>query len=160
MFQPEVEVALRAHVWDAHDRTECDGENAHTGKNSNVPYLLMSLSDFLGEVNQFWYRTQFGSNSLLDDSISDSICCQRHLAAWDENKNRRAAPQCWKSNGHAAACRLPRHDFRNDFQYKSLKPTPTKLRSLIFSWTTHQIGVSSTPCTWSMEWSQFQIKWA
>ena len=61
----------------------------------------MSLYNFLGEVNQFWYRTQFGSNSLLDDSISDSICCQRHLAAWDENKNRRAAPQCWKGNKEA-----------------------------------------------------------
>ena len=62
------------------------------------PYLKVNLCQILCQPNQSWYRLYFLSNSLLDESISDSISRPRHLAAWFEIKNRCAAPLCWKRN--------------------------------------------------------------
>ena len=64
------------------------------------PYLKVNLCQILCQPNQSWYRLYFLSNSLLDESISDSISHPRHLAAKVKTKNRCAAPLCWKRNTH------------------------------------------------------------
>ena len=95
------------------------------------PYLKVNLYQILCQPNQIWYRLYFLLNSLLDESISDSISHPRHLAAWVKIKNRCAAPLCWKRNTKKSFFNLTFYHVSMIINQFIVDPIPNGLRQFL-----------------------------